>query len=137
MAQHFLPGCSEFKVEFTYDDPRELATQYNETTGVLSMLTYGWKRTDDDQNYKPSGTDVTDFVPAPMPIRWQEVPDRSIYVWSGVEVTANEMAGDKLQNRTFPYRWPRAVRITLRSYGPLGRLDRPIEQAVIYTFGGQ
>jgi hypothetical protein len=38
------------------------------------------------------------------------------------------------KNPTDPFRWPRALRITLRAYGRSGTLERPIEQTILYTF---
>lgn len=64
MRWNFLPGCSEFKVEYTYDDPREL----DYVGGAI-------------------GLDA-------RPIRWHSVPDEGEIIWSNVSVSPRNTAGN-------------------------------------------
>jgi prepilin-type N-terminal cleavage/methylation domain-containing protein len=128
MAAYFLPACSEFKVEFTYDDPREIAISTSDGEPVLTDV----------------NLDGTAVVPAPAPIRWQSVPPGQMMVWCGLPTKPNppastpdedykESTGD-LRDMTFPYRWPKALRITIRAYAPGGALNYPIEQSIIHVW---
>lgn len=116
LAAYFLPGCSEFKVEFTYDDPREIAVESDAQRSVLVTTDTDW---DADGN-------LDTHVLAPKPINWQSVPDGEQWVWSGLSVNPN--------NPTDPFRWPRAIRITIRAYGKGGALQEPITESIIKVF---
>lgn len=134
MGSYFLPGCAEFKVEFTYDDPREVPLY-----GLVG---------DPNVNYQPlvlipdpDGDGVADnpVLPtrAPRPIRWQTVPKNEQWVWYRLPVENNvygSVAPDDLRDRTFPFRWPRALRITIRAYAPGGALDYSVEQTIVHVF---
>ena len=108
MSAHFLPNCSEFKVEFTYDDPRELLIPGGD------VPVSDW---DEDNSYEST---------SPLPIRWQSVPDGKVWVWKGMSV--NPLI------RTDPNRWPKALKITIRVYDAGDRLEKPIEQTIIHTW---
>jgi hypothetical protein len=122
-SAYFLPACSAFKVEFTYDDPREIAV--NSSNAV-----------------RPVGTDVNGDnvpdVPETSPVKWDTVPPGQIFVWTGLDVDPKVYADigsvKDPRNLTFPYRWPRALRITIRAYAPGGALDYPIEQTLIHVW---
>lgn len=122
----FLPSCSEFKVEFTYDDPREIAVNPGPGAGTG----------------QPFGADINGDgapdVPAAFPINWQTVPPGQIFVWTGLPTQPNvypPVGGvDDLRNLTFPYRWPRALRITIRAYAPGGALEYPVEQTIVHVW---
>lgn len=58
VAAHFLPSCSEFKVEYTYDDPRQL--DYDASTGDVNLT--------------------------PRPIRWLSVGNGEQIIWSNLSV---------------------------------------------------
>lgn len=104
MRWNFLPGCSEFKVEYTYDDPRELAM--DRTNGQIDL--------------------------APRPIRWHSVPDEGEIIWSNVSVSPRNTAGNPAP--TDPRRWPRAIRITLRVWDTAGRLADPVTRTIVHTW---
>jgi len=120
-AAYFMPSCSEFKVEYTYDDPREIVV--DPATGRPDLV---------DLN-----DDGTLDAPAASPVNWQTVPPGEIYVWTGLSTDPSvydttDPAG--LRNRTFPFRWPRALRITIRAYAPGGALDYPIEHSLVHVW---
>ncbi len=117
LAAYFLPACSEFKVEFTYDDPHEIEIGGDPPEPILTP--YGMSQ-----------------VPAPRPVRWQSVPPGEQWVWSGLSMDPGDYdapSGD-LRDLTHPYRWPRALRITIRAYDAAGGLDRPIQRTIIHTW---
>lgn len=62
MPWHFLGGCSEFKVEYTYDNPRELTME-----GAAIDLT-------------------------PRPVRWYSVPDGGAVIWSNIGTSPTDPA---------------------------------------------
>lgn len=121
-AAYFMPSCSEFKVEFTYDDPREIVVDPATGQPVLVDL----------------NDDGTFDAPAASPVNWQTVPPGEIYVWKGLSTDPDvypPVAGDDdHRNRTFPFRWPRALRITIRAYAPGGALDYPIEHSLVHVW---
>ena len=138
MGTYFLPACSEFKVEFTYDDPRELATL----------------------NYQPlltdTNSDLAPDTPAPTAIEWHTVPAGEIYVWAGLPLEPNVYTAaaaprldlrdrtlgsnrqtrlaNTVKNEVLRYRWPRALRITLRAYAPGGTLEYPLEHSIVHVW---
>ncbi len=120
-AWHFLPRCSYFKVEFTYDNPYEVTLDRSQSPPEITF----------------TGCDDTGTLlcPAPVPVRWQSVPAGEIWVWSGLSVDPNDYAGanpvDK-RDLTHPFRWPRAIRITLRSYA--GGQEQPIQQTIVHAW---
>jgi len=101
---NFLPACSEFKVEYTYDNPRELALTGNPI------------------NPRPT-----------TPIRWYSVPDGGQIIWSGLSVNPKEDASSD-PALTDPRRWPRAIRITLRVWDSAGRLNEPVTRTIVHTW---
>ncbi|NLE60171.1 MAG: type II secretion system protein [Planctomycetes bacterium] len=125
-AAYFLPSCSEFKVEFTYDDPREVVVG---TDGQPVLAD-----TNGDGIVSPPGSGPPD-APAASPVNWQTVPPGHMYVWTGLSTdTNNYTAPGDLRDRTFPFRWPRALRITMRAYAPGGALDYPITHSLIHVW---
>jgi hypothetical protein len=133
MAGYFLPACSEFKVEFTYDDPREvLLTGANRHVQMATDLDdngtpdVDWSGDGTLTDINPSTGLPADAVVGPHPIRWQTVPKGQQWVWSRLSVNPN--------TPTDPFHWPRALRITLRGYGPRGTAEGAVEQVVIKTW---
>lgn len=111
MGAYFLPNCSDFMVEYTYDNPSEVVLAPDPTTTGAWAPVYQ------------------------VPVRWQRVPNGQQIVWSRLSVTPNNYSDpDDVRNRTDPIRWPRALRITLRSWGPGSTLEAPVEQVIIHTF---
>lgn len=128
MASYFLPSCAEFKVEFTYDDPNELAVHQDVRVAALNYQPLLLDNVSNPNN--PANT------PAPTPIRWQSVPPGEQWVWYGVPVEGSLYSappGD-LRDKTFPFRWPKALRITIRAYAPGGALDYPVEQTLVHVW---
>lgn len=125
-AAYFLPSCSEFKVEFTYDDPSEIAVDPAKGQPILAD-TNG-----DGHVGEPYDAGALHDAPAASPINWETVPPGHIFVWTGLPTDPNVY--DDLRNRTFPYRWPRALRITIRAYAPGGALDYPITHTLIHVW---
>lgn len=109
MGAHFLPNCSDFRVEYTYDDPRDVhpAHEYPLAGNVPG-------------DYLGSGSPVT------RPIDWRVVPSGEQWVWS--KLSANPA------DRTDPHRWPRAVRITLRVVDAGGRLEDPVTYTIVHAW---
>lgn len=105
LAHYFMQGCSEFRVQFTYDDPRELPRLPGN-----------------------SGTGEPVEPEPPEPVRWWSVPPGQVIIWSRVSPNAT---ADGLSER---YRWPRALKITLRVYDPSGRLEEPLEHSIIHRW---
>jgi len=103
---NFLPACSEFKVEYTYDNPRELALP--------------------DNQIDPRSTPIRWYHP--RPIRWYSVPDGGQIIWSGLSVNPEDAA------LTDPCRWPRGIRITLRVWDSAGRLNEPVTRTIVHTW---
>ncbi|HSW47070.1 MAG TPA: hypothetical protein VLM89_16015, partial [Phycisphaerae bacterium] len=161
MSAYFLPGCSEFKVEFTYDDPREIAVDENTRRPILTPDADN----DGQTEYDMDGTGViadTDNdgvldaprTPAPQPINWQSLPSyweaqtqgvpwQQVRVWNRIGVELTDYADatrtattppSDLRDRTQPFRWPRAIRITIRAYDPAGRLDDPITYTIVHCW---
>jgi len=169
MAAYLLPGCSDFKIEFTYDDPREIAVGRDPAIAA----TYGnpilTPDVDSDgvAEYDIDGTLAGGFTPAPQAIRWQSLDGpqplsgktswTQVQVWNriGVEGTdygdaVKDAAGNPLDLRDLTlqpadappstatvrptFRWPRAIRITLRVWDPAGRLEDPIVHTIVHTF---
>ncbi len=109
MGAYFLPNCSDFLVEYTYDDPAEL-----------------FLAPDSSGNWR---------VEPQAPVRWQSVRNGEQMVWSRLSVSPkNYRDPNDPRNRTDPIRWPRALRITLRAYGPGTTLEDPVEQVIVHTF---
>ncbi|MGQ9651766.1 MAG: PulJ/GspJ family protein [Phycisphaerae bacterium] len=131
-AAHFLPSCSEFKVEFTYDDPSEIPVDPVEGQPILAD-TNG-----DGHVGEPYNAGALPDAPAASPINWQSVPPGQIFVWTGLPTDSNvypPVGGvQDPRNRTFPFRWPRALRITIRAYAPGGALDYPITHTLIHVW---
>lgn len=125
LAHYYLPGCSEFRVEFTYDDPREIALDPNEDYRVPRLI-----------DWDGDSAESLD-VPAPAPVRWQSVPTGERWVWSNLSTDPNPYAiggsGD-LRDLTQPYRWPRAIRVTIRVHDPAGRLPEPITHTIVHAW---
>lgn len=106
MGPYLLPNCSSFKIEFTYDDPRQVLLQT-----------------------------IPPYAPEKQaPIRWQSVPNGHIRVWSGLSVEPNNYGGNDPRDVTDPHRWPRALRITIRAYGSGGSSQGAVEQVFMYCF---
>ncbi len=108
LSGYFLSGCSDFKVEYTYDSPYQVQLR----------------------------DDGTDWIPQPQaPVRWQAVPAGRQMVWSRLSVDPNNYPSSAdPRNYTDPMRWPRALRITIRTFGPGAGLERPIEETIVHTF---
>ncbi len=111
MAFAFLPNCSDFKVEFTYDDPQEA--------------------------WQPWGAGPAEDIP--RPIFWEQVPDGQMWIWSQVAVGENlpsawlpSGAADVVSQRR--QGWPRAVRITLTVWDGNARSEEPLTQTLIHVF---
>ena len=117
LAAVFLPGCSEFQVEYTYDNPRELLV--NGGGVILTGFELG--------------------TVAAQPIRWESVPAGEVRVWSRLPVDPSEYSpeADNAPNRlnmTFPFRWPRALRVSIRVWDPGNRLSEPLTRTIIHVF---
>lgn len=127
LAHYYLPGCSEFRVEFTYDDPREIDIALDADEGYYRPRLIDWD----------GGASEPYRVPAPAPVRWQSVPTGERWVWSNLSTDPNPYAiggsGD-LRDLTQPYRWPRAIRITIRVHDPAGRLPEPITHTIVHAW---
>lgn len=109
MGAYFMPNCSDFMVEYTYDDPAEVQL-VNDGSG-------NWR------------------AETQAPIRWQRVPNGQQMVWSRLSVSPKNYSDpNDPRNRTDPIRWPRALRITIRAWGPGTTLEEPIEQVIVHTF---
>ena len=125
LAHYYLPACSEFKVEFTYDDPREIEIDREPGSPTIGEpILFDWNG------------DGTVETPAPSPINWQSVPANEKWVWSKLSPQPNDYddgAGD-LRDLTHPYRWPKAIRITIKVYDPGGRLEEPITQTIVHAW---
>ena len=144
LASYFLPKCSGFKVEFTFDNPRELALvrDLDDTvqdlygkTAASPYAANGLQPTD------PALTAWADFngdgnpdpAPAPQPIRWQPVPPGQTWVWSGRLGGTNTY--DDLRDQTQPFRWPRAIRITIRAHEASGDgLGESIVRTILHAW---
>jgi hypothetical protein len=52
--------------------------------------------------------------------------------------TGEQLIWSKITNsptdRTNPFRWPRALRITLKCWDAGGRLDEPVTYTMVYTW---
>jgi len=108
MGSYFLPACNWFQVEYTYDDPSEIVLGHN------------------GAEWEPQ---------LQAPVRWQSVPHKEQMIWSKLSTRPRKYADpNDPRAMTDPIRWPRALRITLRAYGPGGTLDAPVEQVIIHTF---
>lgn len=111
LAFAFLPNCSDFKVEFTYDDPQEA--------------------------WQPQGAGAAEDIP--RPIFWEAVPHGQMWIWSKVAVGENlpsawlppEAAKIVSQRRQG---WPRAVRVTLTVWDENARSEEPVVQTLIHIF---
>lgn len=114
MAGYFLPGCSDFKVEYTYDDPREmpLVADGNGNLGHPDQVSY-------------DGVNTADGLPDPMPVRWHTVGNGEQIVWSRLSSPTDP---------TDPRRWPRAIRVTVRAWDPAGRLEEPVIRTIVHTW---
>lgn len=172
MAAYLLPGCSDFKIEFTYDDPREIAVDAATGNPSLAPDLDGDGIPDYDIDGKSfpdyDGNGVPDelFTPAPQAIRWQsldgpqplsgKMPWTQVQVWNRIGVedadygAYKDAAGNPLDLRDLTlqsadpplptatvrptFRWPRAIRITLRVWDPAGRLEDPIVHTIVHTF---
>ncbi len=146
MAAYFLPGCVDFKVEFTYDNPREIiidrASANREPLVTdrfdVDLATPTWLDT--------NGDTVLDKLPVPQAIKWHSVPAGQTWVWSHLSVNPSyyQAAVPALDLRDLTlqspelgaplFSWPRAVRITLRAVDPAGRLAEPITQTIVHSF---
>ena len=132
LGVQMLPGCAWFQVEFLMpEDPRNSIEYFDPRIGPL-------------RNFRDD-----------MP-QWVEVTPGQTYIFvpdsaSNRDVIASEVlsfpgAGrvgqfasmdaldpfniDKKRIRTWPY----GIRITVRVFDPLGRLDNPIERSLIHRF---
>ena len=108
LASYFLPHCSNFRVEFTYDDPREVIT------------------------------DAAGIPVYTVPIRWQSVPHGEKWIWSRLGTDPEPYDKDdptlRRLNLTQANRWPRAVRITMTIYDRSGGRNDPITHTIIHTW---
>jgi len=124
MAPYFLPGCMDFKVELTWDDPREIAVDPDTQQPIL----FEW--TEDPANDPQT--------PVPQPIEWVTVPDGEIWVWSqiGIRTSNYDRENGDLRDMTSPstQRWPRAIRITLRAVDSAGRLPEPVTWTITHAW---
>lgn len=131
-AAYFLPGCSEFKVEFTYDDPARIKTF--PTPGdpnEQSPLWFDWDEEPGDQGGA--------LIPFPTAIEWQSVPDGQKWIWCGIGKQPGlynpaDPEDPPWQDNTLEFRWPKAVRITIRVHDPGGRLEEPVTHTIIHTW---
>lgn len=128
LAAYFLPGCADFKVEYTYDDPREIALNEDRTEPEPDMAK--WLDRDKDGSQE--------MYPKPRPIHWRDVANGEQVVWSKLSTVPTDYdagAGNvDLRDRTSPFRWPRAVRITIRVYDPAHRLTEPVTQTIVHAW---
>lgn len=106
LAPLFLPNCSDFRVEFTYDDPRDVNLQQ-----------------DPLDRAGPSSAIPNAFI---RPIRWQAVASGEQWFWSKITAYPSD--------RTHPDRWPTAIRITLRAWDAAGRLQEPVTYTLIHAW---
>ena len=113
MASQLLPNCSDFRVEYTYDDPREVGDP------AQPLPAYGKDPLDPGFLYPNT------YV---HPIRWLAVIAGEEMVWSRLAVSQNG------NDRTDPHRWPRALRITLRCWDAGGRLNEPVTYTMVHTW---
>jgi type II secretory pathway pseudopilin PulG len=111
MAAEFLPNCSEFRVEYTYDDPRDVDFQH---------WYYG------DTSSPTTGDRLGGTNNLTRPIDWRVVPTGEQLIWSKITNSPTD--------RTNPFRWPRALRITLKCWDAGGRLDEPVTYTMVYTW---
>jgi len=122
MAHYYLPACSEFHIEYTYDDPREIEIDRDPDSYYYGQpLLFDWNGID---------------APPPRPVRWYSVPPGEKWICSKIPVDPGNYDSENgdLRDRTNPYRWPRAIRITITVYDPGGRLEEPISQTIIHTW---
>lgn len=126
LAAYFLPGCADFQVEYTYDDPQELAIG---TNGSVTL--------------SPSHDLLNDYgatlVPnvAPRAIHWLSVDPGQKIVWARLPAKPSDYStadAQDLRDRTHPFRWPTAVRITIRVYDPSHRLTEPVTQTIVHAW---
>ena len=110
-ASYFLPNCSDFRVEFTYDDPRDVhdSHKWDESGTVGDPLSPG----------EPN--------PFTRPIRWLTIAPNTQWVWSKISA----YPADPTQTD----RWPTAIRITMKAWDAGGRLEEPVTYTLIHTFG--
>jgi hypothetical protein len=104
-------------------------------------------------DFNGAGATPVTRVPAPQPIHWQSLPrtvalggnatDTQVCVWNRLGVDSTDYATASrdalgrvmdLRDLTQPYRWPRAIRITLRVWDPAGRLPEPITHTIVHAF---
>jgi hypothetical protein len=117
-----LEGCSGFKVEYTYDDPREIPVYTADDTGVEAPqppFVEGDVKPDPLQ----LAVDPTQAMPFVRPVNWQTVPDGEIKIWTQLS---------QPDDRTHPYRWPQAIRITLQAWDRSERLDEPVSYVITH-----
>ena len=119
-ASYFLPNCSDFRVEFTYDDPRDVHDSYkwDESGTVGDPLSPG----------EPN--------PFTRPIRWLTIAPNTQWVWSKISAypadptQTNRWPADPTQTN----RWPTAIRITMKAWDAGGRLEEPVTYTLIHTW---
>lgn len=128
LAAYFLPGCTDFKVEYTYDDPRELPVN----TADMALLDCTAVPVE-CPDFNNDGT--FDELPVPRPVNWLSAGNGEKLVWAKLSTDglASYSAND-LRQRTQPDRWPRAIRITMRITDPSNRLNEPITYSLIHVF---
>lgn len=109
-----LPACSEFRIEYTYDDPQEILVRPRAVE---------------------SGEDAEAVPSIPRPIRWWSPEPNQTLVWSGLPVDSVNYGmapPHHVKNRTDLFRWPRAVRITIKAWDRADRLSRPATRVIVY-----
>lgn len=135
LSAYFLPGCVEFKVEYTYDNPREIGLDPLNPEHEVLFASH-----DADGVPNPSPATMGVYEPAPTPIRWEVVQPGQQMIWSGLSVdpethpnTSPTLMPDN-RDLAFPYRWPRALRITIRAFPTSGSLEQPIVHTIIHAW---
>lgn len=114
LANQFLPNCTDFRVEYTYDDPRGVTLTRDDPLNTVSLPV--WPILD------PQAAQA--FV---RPITWRQVDSGQQIIWSRLSVLPSN-------DRTDPHRWPRAIRITLKSVDVGGRLADPVTYSIVHCW---
>lgn len=124
MASYFLPACSEFKVEVTFENPRSLPLMEDGGNYFVAMADL------DGNGLIEENIDA----PAPEPIEWLEVPHDEIWVWYDMDSTSAYAGTNDSRQYTDPFVWPTAIRITITAYDPAANLDRPVTTTIVHKF---